>query len=158
MCYIEAKLLESGEKILLDELIGKLSAMDKNHGNGALSIFVGLVKGELNEARVHELEYTAISEVAAKRLEEIARDICTKYSLSAVVIYHRLGRLKPGETTIYIVTMGTSRKNTNPAMIEALERVKKEVPVFKLEKRSDGEYWVIGDGVRYKRTLTPSPS
>jgi molybdopterin synthase catalytic subunit len=31
---------------------------------------------------------------------------------------------------------------------EALERVKHEVPIFKLERRDDGDYWVVGDGRR----------
>lgn len=32
-----------------------------------------------------------------------------------------------------------------------LERVKAEPPIFKLEKRDDGEYYVIGEGRRVKR-------
>jgi len=151
LCYVDVKLLGKDEKVSLDELLERLSRIDEKSEVGAFSIFVGTVKGRVGEALVNELVYTAISDAALRRLHEIAMETCIKYSARAVVIYHRIGSLKPGETTIYIIVMGESRRNTSTAVIEALERVKSEVPIFKLEKRSDGEYWVIGDGVRYKR-------
>lgn len=151
MCLVDVRLLDSGENVSLDGILEKLRSLAKGKGAGAFSAFIGLVKGSVNGVVVDELVYTAINDVALRKLEEIARDICVKYSLDAIAIYHRLGTLKPGDTTIYIVALGVSRRNTNPAVSEALERVKKETPIFKLEKRSDGEYWVVGDGVRYRR-------
>ncbi|MCY0867839.1 MAG: molybdenum cofactor biosynthesis protein MoaE [Desulfurococcus sp.] len=152
MCYVEVRLLSESEDISLDKLLDKLRLIDEEHAIGAVSMFIGLVKGDLGDTRVYKLEYSAIEELVLKKLEEIAREVCSKYSLKAIMIYHRLGGLNPGESTIYIVAAGVSRNNSNPAMIEALERVKREAPIFKLEKRSDGEYWVVGDGARFKRT------
>ncbi|MEM4691399.1 MAG: molybdenum cofactor biosynthesis protein MoaE, partial [Desulfurococcaceae archaeon] len=61
------------------------------------------------------------------------------------------GNLKPGEPTVYMAVASISRKEALETASRVRERIKKEVPIFKLEKRVDGEYWVIGDGIRVSR-------
>jgi molybdopterin synthase catalytic subunit len=68
-----------------------------------------------------------------------------------VLIWHYTGARKPGEITLIIATVGKSRDEAISAARVILERVKREVPIFKLEKREDGEYWIIGDSTRYLR-------
>ncbi len=117
-------------------------------GPGAVVAFFGFVKGIVDGKRVEELEYEAYEPYATKKIEEIERSI---EGVKKVKIYHRIGRLKPGEPTIYILVAATGRREAFEGAREALERVKHEVPIFKLERREDGEYWVIGDGRREKR-------
>lgn len=119
---------------------------------GAIAIFIGVVKGEINGKEVVELIYEAYEPYATKILERIAQEELKRHDLYSVQILHRLGNAKPGQKTLVIAVSARSRKEAIEALSTILERVKSEVPVYKLEKRVDGEYWVVGDGNRYKRS------
>lgn len=147
---IDVRILDRNEQLDLNSLISIMSRLDERCG--AITLFIGLVKGLVEgDKRVQELEYTVVKDVALKIMEKIAREEAEKYKLSHVIIWHRVGLLKPGEVTIVIAVLAENRKSSFAAAEEILERVKNEVPIFKLEKRSDGEYWVIGSELRVKR-------
>jgi len=139
------------ERLDIEEEIREIIDETSREGGGALTMFIGYVKGVVNGQRVYELEYSVYEPYTSKTLENIAREVADKYNLLAVSIYHRVGCLKPGEPTLYIIVSSRDRESSFNACREILERVKKEPPIFKLEKREDGEYWVIGDGERVKR-------
>ncbi len=139
------------DRVDLGKIYKEIMDSTTKYGGGAIVSFIGYVKGVVEGKRVYELEYTVYEPYTTKKLEEIAREEYEKYNLLAVRIYHRVGRLKPGEPTIYIVVAGRGRDEAFKAAREILERVKKEPPIFKLEKREDGEYWIIGDHKRVKR-------
>ncbi|MEM0005949.1 MAG: molybdenum cofactor biosynthesis protein MoaE, partial [Ignisphaera sp.] len=58
----------------------------------------------------------------------------------------------PGEKALYIAVIAKNRKEAINVLSRILERVKHEVPIFKLERRDDGEYWIIGESKRIKRS------
>lgn len=149
--FIEAILLKQDEVIKLEELIQKIINNTNKEEIGGIAIFIGIVKGIVDNARVLELEYTALEDMALKNMEDIAREEATKHKALGVIICHRVGSLRPGEISLLVIVAGKSRKNVLPALSSIVERIKHEVPVFKLEKRIDGEYWIIGDGERYRR-------
>lgn len=146
---IDVRFLKPDEKVCFDELFSKL--MNVSPACGALAVFVGFVKGEVEGKEVFELEYTAIEDAALAAIRRIAKEEADKYNVEAVAIWHRLGRARKGDVTLVIAAVSTTRSNAINAVHEMLERVKKEVPIFKLEKRSDGDFWIIGDGVRIRR-------
>ncbi len=139
------------EKLCLDELVSEITEKTSGKGGGALVLFIGYVKGEVNGSQVDELDYEAYEPYASQMLREIAEKYEEKKGVLDVRIYHRVGNLKPGETTLYVIVAAKNRHQAFEAAREALEEVKHRVPIFKLEKRSDGEYWVIGDGKRVRR-------
>lgn len=147
--YIDVKVLESGESIDLNNLTKQLTGIDPS--SGALVYFIGFVKGDVNGANVMELEYTVIERLTLEQLDRIAREEADRFDLSAVIIWHYAGARRPGDLTLIIATVGRDRHSAFSAAVNILERVKREAPIFKLERRSDGEYWIIGDGVRYPR-------
>lgn len=147
---IDVRILDKSEQLDLNSLVNTMLKL--NERCGAITLFIGLVKGLVEgDKKVYELEYTIVKNAALKIMEKIAREEAEKYKLSHVVIWHRIGSLKPGEVTIVIAVLAENRKSSFAAAEEILERVKSEVPIFKLEKRSDGEYWVIGSELRVKR-------
>ncbi len=135
----------------IDELVSSVIREASSKGGGALVLFIGFVKGKINGSEVRELDYEAYEPYASQKLREIAEKYEQREGVLDVEIYHRVGNLKPGETTLYVIVAAKSRHQAFEAAREALEEVKHTVPIFKLEKRSDGEYWVIGDGKRVKR-------
>ncbi|MCD6428710.1 MAG: molybdenum cofactor biosynthesis protein MoaE [Desulfurococcales archaeon] len=138
----------------INEIARKIMNAASSSGSGALVLFVGFVKGVVDGAEVKELEYSAYEPYASRKLREIAEEECREEGVHDVLVYHRVGRLKPGEPTVYIFVAAQSRSIAFDKARRVLERVKHEVPIFKLEKRADGEYWVIGDGVRMRRPLS----
>ncbi|RLG89365.1 MAG: molybdenum cofactor biosynthesis protein MoaE [Thermoprotei archaeon] len=140
------------EDISIDVIIKDIINNTYLEGCGAISIFIGYVKGLIGSAKVYELAYEAYEPYASKKLKEIACETANKYSIPYILILHKTGSLKPGEISIYIISAAVTRHDAIEAVKEALERVKKEVPIFKLEKRNDGEYWIVGDGKRVPRS------
>ncbi len=138
------------EEIDVGAIINEFKALGRE-GFGAVVVFVGVVKGLVEGAAVSELKYEAYEELAEKILTRIAEEEMRKHGLGAVAIYHRVGDLKPGDTTVYIVVAARGRREGFAAAAEILNRVKHEAPIYKLEVREDGEFWVIGDGERVPR-------
>ncbi len=126
--------------------------LSRGSEDGAIVMFLGFVKGVVNGSKVIKLRYEAYEPLASRKLVEIVEDECR--GVSDVRVYHRVGELSPGEPTIYVFVKAKSRSEAFDTARKVLERVKHEVPIFKLEIREDGEYWVVGDGKRIKRVST----
>ncbi|ACB40915.1 molybdenum cofactor biosynthesis protein [Pyrobaculum neutrophilum] len=120
-------------------------------GGGGVVIFVGYVKGKVDGAEVNTLEYEAYEPYASQKIKEIEEWAKNQRGVLEAKIYHLVGSLKPGDNTVYVFVSAVNRDTAFKVAREALERVKHEVPIFKLERRSDGEYWVVGDGRRIPR-------
>jgi len=133
------------QPVSLDELTASIRERTWREGGGAIVVFQGYVKGVVEGEEVEYLEYTAYQEYAEEALCRLAREVAEGHGVLEAHVYHRVGRLGPGEPTIYIVVAARGRREAFSAAAELLERVKHEAPIFKLEKRSSGEYWVLGD-------------
>jgi molybdopterin synthase catalytic subunit len=153
MRYIRTGIIS--DTINVDELVNELLEKTRGYG-GAIVSFIGFVKGIVDNHHVRLLEYTAYEPYASNKLREIVEEEVEKHDLLGAIVYHRIGSLKPGEPTIYIFVSADTRGKAFKGASEILERVKHEVPIFKLEVRDDGEYWVIGDGRRIARRKTPA--
>ena len=136
--------------VSLDEVVLKAVG---DRGVGAIAIFVGVVKGEVDGHSVQELVYEAYTPYALRALEKIALEEKERYGLYSVQILHRVGVAKPGEKTLVIAVAARGRKEALSVLSAILERVKSEPPIYKLEKRDDGEYWVVGDSRRIPRSI-----
>jgi molybdopterin synthase catalytic subunit len=66
------------------------------------------------------------------------RDIEAAGENLRVVIVHRLGEVPAGETSVVIAVASPHRDAAYNASREALERLKKEVPIWKREHFADG--------------------
>jgi len=80
-------------------------------------------------------------------LEKICDDLGKKPGIVDVQIHHLLGEFSVGEDLVYVMVAGSHRKNVFSVLEEAVERYKKEAPIFKKEYCIDdkGEttaYWV----------------
>ncbi len=118
---------------------------------GGIVIFQGHVKGVVDGKKVIKLVYEAYEPHATRIIDSIAKSYEGDPQISSVVIYHNVGELFPGDPTVFILVASSTRKKAFPVAREVLERVKREPPIFKLEVREDGEYWISGDGKRIPR-------
>ena len=115
---------------------------------GAIALFIGLVRGEtLKGEKVQKLRLEAYEEKANEVLASICSDLKKRHGIVTVQIHHLLGEFRVGEDLVYVLVAGSHRKNVFPVLEEAVERYKKEVPIFKKEYIVDEEgkatsYWV----------------
>ncbi len=138
----------------INKIVEEVIRSTVDGGAGGVVIFVGFVKGKVDENNVEELEYEAYEPHATRKISEIVADERKRDGVLFIDVYHRVGRLKPGDHTIYVIAAAVNRHVAFDAARATLERVKDEVPIFKLEKREDGEYWIIGEK-RVKRFSIP---
>ena len=124
--------------ISADRVIAKV-----NHNRaGAVLTFVGTVREYTRGRRTVHLEYEAYPEMAEAKMAQIAREIEEKWPGSRVAITHRVGKLDIGEISVVIAVATPHRAESFEAGRQAIERLKKIVPIWKKEVWEDGECWV----------------
>jgi len=135
-------------EIALQPIIDYLSTLPIYHESGAIACFVGVVREDPvreSDSKVSRLEYEAYSDVALKRMEEIRADIKKRPGVTEVAIHHVIDSLAVGEPSLFVVILGRHRQEVFPALAETVERVKREVPIWKKEFTSKGAYWVSAE-------------
>ena len=118
------------------------------HKVGALTMFVGVARGETKSGEtVKGLKLEAYKEKADEVLMKICKQLKTRKGIIDVQIHHFTGKFEVGEELVYVLVAGGHRTNVFPVLEEAVERYKKEVPIFKKEYVTDEKgrtksYWV----------------
>jgi len=143
----QAKIHEKGTLSILD-LIRSVKEEEGFHRAGAIALFIGVVRGETPKGeKVQRLMLEAYEEKANEVLAKICGDLSKKNGIVDVQIHHLIGEFSVGEDLVYVLVAGSHRKNVFPVLEEAVERYKKEVPIFKkeqiiTEKGEKSAYWV----------------
>lgn len=121
-------------KFSLSEAIKNVKNLPNFHRAGAIAIFIGVVRGEtLEKERVQKLELEAYEEKANEVLAKICQDLEQREGIVNVQIHHLLGDFNVGEEMVYVIVAGSHRRNVFLVLEEAVERYKKEAPIFKKE-------------------------
>jgi molybdopterin synthase catalytic subunit len=135
-------------KVSLLDMIKNVKSKTDFQKAGAIALFIGLVRGEtLKGDKVQKLELEAYEEKANEILASICNDLKKKQGIVDVQIHHLLGEFSVGEDLVYVLVAGAHRRNVFSVLEEAVERYKKEAPIFKKEYITDEKsktraYWV----------------
>jgi len=115
---------------------------------GGNVVFVGSVRGTTAGRVTTRLEYEAHQPLALAVLRQLAGEAADRFGLVAVAVAHRLGVVTPGEAGVVVAASGTHRREAFAAVEWLMERIKREVPIWKCEHRPDGRWeWVHGEAV-----------
>jgi molybdopterin synthase catalytic subunit len=129
------------DPIAVERLLADLAA----ESDGALALFVGLVRERNAGRRVVALTYDAWAEMALSELETIEREARAEHGATALRIVHRTGRLVVGEVSVAIAVAAEHREAAFAACRFAIEALKRRVPIWKKERYDDGtEAWIEG--------------
>jgi MoaE-MoaD fusion protein len=109
---------------------------------GAVVSFLGTVRGSTKGVEVVALEYEAYESMAERYLRSIGEEIIARWPGAKAAIVHRTGRLAVGETSVAIAVASPHRAEAFDACRLAIERLKKDVPIWKKEIHKDGSSWV----------------
>ncbi len=127
----------TGDPLSLAEVVAAVSGPER----GGVVTFTGDVRGTSHGRRVVRLEYEAYQSMAERKLAEIGEAVGAEHG-ALVAIVHRVGTLVPGEAAVVIAAAAPHRAPAFRACEAALERLKREAPIWKREVFDDGSEWV----------------
>jgi len=110
---------------------------------GAIVTFQGVTR------EVSQLDYEAYRAMAGERIAAIARDCARRHGLCALAAEHRLGPVALGEPSVIVAASAPHRDEAFAGAREAIDRIKSEAPIWKVE--------VDADGARRRVEGTPAP-
>ncbi len=105
---------------------------------GAAVVFVGTARDHHQGRAVSGLRYSAYRRMALAALARIAGELEAAEPRLRLALVHRLGEVPVGEASVAIAAASPHRAAAFDAARTALERLKREVPIWKLESYADG--------------------
>ncbi len=110
--------------------------------DGAVAVFVGVVRNQNAGRAVVRLEYEAYEEMALAQMTEIAAEAHRRFPVSELRMVHRLGRLEVGEASVAVSVTSPHRDEAFRACRFAIDTLKARVPIWKKEYYGDGSAWL----------------
>lgn len=110
---------------------------------GAMTVFVGTMRDRNEGDAVHSMHLEHYPAMAQAHLEELAAEAVKQHGLSAVLLRHRVGRLRPGEPIVLVAVWAAHRKAAYAGNRFLMEALKSTAPFWKQEELESGEQrWV----------------
>ncbi|WP_406671297.1 molybdopterin synthase [Methanolobus sp. ZRKC4] len=135
-------ILDQAEWLTLDSLINKVRSNADIRLSGGIATFTGIVRRVNDDLETTAIDFEKYEGVADRAIEKICYDLKEKDAIIDVLMHHRTGLIKAGEDIVYIVVAAGHRKELFKTLIDSLERLKEEVPIWKKEFTIDGDFWV----------------
>ena len=111
---------------------------------GAIVTFTGTVRNNSGGKKVLYLEYESYPEMARKKIEEIVKEIKSRWNIEEVAVTHRIGRMEIGDIAVVIAVSSGHREEAFQACQYAIDRIKEIVPIWKKEFYEEGSAWIEG--------------
>ena len=137
---MEVKIKISQKLDSLNSLVKKLKKSSDEIG--AITVFVGVVRGTREKEKVLELEYEAHETLAPQTIEKIIDEQKTKHGVIDAIVEHKVGSVQVGEEVMYVLIASKHRKEGRLALAEIVDQIKHEVPIWKKEVTEKNVYWV----------------
>lgn len=111
--------------------------------DGALCLFVGVVRNEHQGRATTSIEYQAYGPMAESEMAKIAVGLSRDFPAVKIRMQHRVGRLEVGDASVAIAAVSAHRAEAFAACRAAIDRIKTTVPIWKKEFHPDGSSdWV----------------
>ncbi len=121
--------------------VAQLTAGDT--GIGGVASFVGKVRGDVQGKPLVSMtleHYPGMTEAELERIEVEARQ---RFRLSASLIVHRVGELKPGDNIVLVIACAPHRQDAFAGAEFLMDYLKTRAPFWKKETLADGSSrWV----------------
>src|SRR5579859_4379055 len=125
--------------------------MVRSPSAGAIVLFAGTTRDNFAGKTVIHLDYEAFPALAIPSLRTISTTAKSRWSLHAVAVVHRLGRVPIGEESILIAVSCAHRKEAWMAGEWILEEVKRKTEIWKRESYADP-----GEEPEWKQNFPPT--
>jgi len=126
----------------------RLCAFARDREHGAVALFEGDVRASNRGRKVISVDYDGFRPLTERVLAGIAVRAGARWG-ARVAVWHRLGTLRVGQASVAVAAGAAHRAEAFGACREVIEAVKHRLPVWKLERYSDGgRHWLRGHGLR----------
>lgn len=123
------------------EDISNLSTANGNNHNGAESLFIGRVRGDILDGKtVQAIEFTAHIEIAQQVSARIIEESQQKFGINEVNIMHSLGNVETGKACFIVQVKSPHRKEAFDALPWIVNEIKLHCPIFGKELFENGTY------------------
>ena len=131
----------TADPIRPEEVLDRVGADE----DGAVVLFLGIVRDHNDGRAVSGMEYEAYREMAEEVLDAIAGEVVERWETDRIYVVHRVGALEVGESSVAIAVSTPHRAEAYEASRHVIEEIKARLPVWKREHYVDGERrWVPG--------------
>jgi len=110
-------------------------------GAGAMICFEGVVRPTENGRPLAALDYEVYEPMAVRQLRRLAEEAAERFGLSGVFVQHSHGRVGAGECSFRLWIAAVHRKEALAAMDDFIDRLKRDVPIWKSPVFADGDDW-----------------
>lgn len=100
-------------------------------GVGATLEFEGIVRGTEDGRPIEGLDYAAYEPMATRQLLALAEDVLHRHGLLGVRVAHSRGRVPVGRCSFRLSIWSRHRKEGLAAADEFIDRLKRDVPIWK---------------------------
>ena len=108
---------------------------------GAVAAFVGLVR-EVHGDRGSSLELEHYPGMTERSVEAVVAEAEQRWSLAAVTVIHRVGRLRPTDQIVLVLTASAHRSEALAACEFIIDRLKTDAIFWKRETAGGDTHWV----------------
>ena len=110
---------------------------------GALVNFIGTVRGNLTSSeKIYSLTLEHYPGMTEKEILIITEKAKKKWSLEAITVIHRVGKLLPTDKIVYVGVSSRHRQNSFDACNFIIDWLKTSAPFWKSEELRDGNSWI----------------
>ncbi len=144
--------------LLVDRPVSTADLEPVAEGCGGECVFLGRTRPEEHpeHGRLEALDYEAHEALAVAVLERIAQDAADRHGCGRLKIVHATGRVGIGEASVLVQAAAPHRAEAFAACREAIDRLKREAPIWKRECWIAGSTWVAGVPVDHPAS-SPTP-
>ncbi|MCB1507572.1 MAG: molybdenum cofactor biosynthesis protein MoaE [Hyphomicrobiaceae bacterium] len=103
---------------------------------GALASFIGLCRSENGRLAALELEH--YPGMAERQIEAICQKALERFGAGRIVVRHRYGLMRPGETIVLVAATSSHRRAAFQSVDFIMDFLKTDAPFWKREHPADG--------------------
>ncbi|WP_343081475.1 molybdenum cofactor biosynthesis protein MoaE [Ostreiculturibacter nitratireducens] len=107
---------------------------------GAVVTFQGIVRDD--GGRLSRMEIEHYPGMTQKAISDIAEEAARRWNLADVLVIHRYGDMRPGETIMMVAAAARHRADAFAAAEFLMDYLKSRAPFWKKEFGPDGAEWV----------------
>jgi molybdopterin synthase catalytic subunit len=124
--------------LILDGPLPAHQPVRPSDANGAIVVFDGIVRAVEASDRIDALDYEVYEPMATRQLAALAEQMIEKHRVSSMRVWHSRGRVPVGGSSFRLEVVAPHRKESLQAMDEFIDRMKRDVPIWKRVVRAAG--------------------
>lgn len=125
------------------DIAREISALTRGRTDiGAVVTFSGICRGSEAGEAIAALTLEHYPEMAEAEIMRHAETAMSRWPLTGLTVIHRVGRIRPGENIVLVLTASRHRQAAFQAAEFLMDYLKANAPFWKREESAAGTAWV----------------